>query len=144
MQAVLAKRRIVFDEEARAFDRTAPDAAFEAKRKRRTLAGNYQILALEPRLLLPLANPVWLQYMSHKVGRLVVPWALLTAFAASAALVRSGWIYTTAFVAQAAFYGLAALGAWFEARDHRARSVHEVSRGSSTAVAAVPLRRQAR
>ena len=38
----------------------------EARRKRRTLAGNYQILAQEPRLLLPFANPVWLQYLSPK------------------------------------------------------------------------------
>jgi poly-beta-1,6-N-acetyl-D-glucosamine synthase len=42
--------------------------------------------AQEPRLLLPWRNPVWIQYVSHKVGRLVVPWALAGAFFASAAL----------------------------------------------------------
>ena len=79
MRAVLSGWRVVFEEEATAEDRTAPDAAAEARRKRRTLAGNYQILAQEPRLLAPFANPVWLQYLSHKVGRLLVPWALLGA-----------------------------------------------------------------
>src|SRR5262249_21769972 len=68
MRAVLAGYRVVFNDRARAFDRTAPDADAEARRKIRTLAGNYQILRLEPRLLLPWRNPVWFQYVSHKIG----------------------------------------------------------------------------
>lgn len=116
MRAVLRGWRIVFEEEAIAYDRTAPDAAAEGRRKRRTLAGNYQILAQEPRLLLPIVNPVWLQYMSHKVGRLLVPWALVATFVSSAALASSAWIYGVAFVAQSAFYALAVLGAWLDAR----------------------------
>src|SRR5712691_1537622 len=77
MHALLAGYRTVFNEKACAFDRVAPDADAEARRKVRTLAGNYQILWLEPRLLLPWRNPVWLQYVSHKIGRLVVPYAML-------------------------------------------------------------------
>jgi biofilm PGA synthesis N-glycosyltransferase PgaC len=119
MRAVLAGYRVVFDERARACDTAAPDAAAEARRKRRTLAGNYQILTLEPRLLLPFVNPVWLQYVSHKLGRLVVPWALLTVFVASALLAMEHWVYTVAFAAQLGFYGLAAIGAWYEARERR-------------------------
>ena len=119
MQAVLAGYRIVFEERARAFDRTAPDASAEARRKTRTLAGNYQILAQEPRLLVPFVNPVWLQYVSHKVGRLLVPWCLLTILASSAVLAASSWFYFAAFCAQVAFYGLADLGAWLESRDRR-------------------------
>jgi cellulose synthase/poly-beta-1,6-N-acetylglucosamine synthase-like glycosyltransferase len=120
MRAVLDGWRIVFDERAVAYDRAAPDAAAEARRKRRTLAGNYQILAQEPRLLLPFVNPVFLQYASHKVGRLLVPWALVALLAASAALAGDGWVYAGAFAAQVAFYGLAAVGAWLEARDRQA------------------------
>jgi cellulose synthase/poly-beta-1,6-N-acetylglucosamine synthase-like glycosyltransferase len=115
MRAVLAGYRIVFDERAIAFDRAAPDAAVETRRKTRTLAGNYQILAIEPRLLVPLQNPVWLQYVSHKVGRLLVPWALVALFVASVALAGTGAVYTAALVLQLAFYGLAGIGAWFEA-----------------------------
>ena len=77
MRAVLAGWRVVFEPRALAFDVTAPDVAAESRRKRRTLAGNYQILVLEPRLLVPGLNRVWLQYMSHKLGRLAVPWALV-------------------------------------------------------------------
>jgi cellulose synthase/poly-beta-1,6-N-acetylglucosamine synthase-like glycosyltransferase len=119
MQAVMAGYRIVFEERARAFDRTAPDASAEARRKTRTLAGNYQILAQEPRLLVPFVNPVWLQYVSHKIGRLLVPWCLLTILVSSAVLAASSWFYFAAFSAQVAFYGLADLGAWLESRDRR-------------------------
>ena len=70
MRVVLGGHRIVFEEDARAFDRASADAEAESRRKVRTLAGNYQILTQEPRLLVPVVNPVWLQYMSHKVGRL--------------------------------------------------------------------------
>ena len=121
MRAVLDGWRIVFDDEATAADRTARDAAEEGRRKRRTLAGNYQILAQEPRLLLPLLNPVWLQYVSHKIGRLIVPWALVAMLVSSIALAGQGWFYGLALIAQAVFYGLAALGAWLEARDRRSR-----------------------
>jgi poly-beta-1,6-N-acetyl-D-glucosamine synthase len=119
MRAVLGGRRIVFEDRALAFDSAAPDAAAEARRKKRTLAGNYQILAQEPRLLLPIANPVWLQYVSHKIGRLLVPWALLGAFVSSLWLTAGSWFYTVAFGAQLAFYGLAALGAWLDVREGR-------------------------
>ncbi len=125
MRAVLDGWRVVFEEEATAEDRAAPDAAAEASRKRRTLAGNYQILAQEPRLLLPFANPVWLQYVSHKVGRLLVPWALLALFVTSAALAATSWIYAAAFAAQAAFYSLAVAGAWLESRQRQPRQRFE-------------------
>ena len=60
MRAVLAASRVVFSSEALAFDPVAPSGV-ELRRKIRTLAGNYQILRLEPRLLNPFRNPVWIQ-----------------------------------------------------------------------------------
>jgi poly-beta-1,6-N-acetyl-D-glucosamine synthase len=114
MWAVLGGWRVVFEERAQAFDRAAADAAAESRRKVRTLAGNYQILAQEPRLLIPFLNPVWLQYMSHKVGRLVVPWALAAVLIASVALAFESWLFAIALGVQATFYGLALFGAWLE------------------------------
>jgi cellulose synthase/poly-beta-1,6-N-acetylglucosamine synthase-like glycosyltransferase len=119
MRAVLAGHRVVFDDRAIAYDRAAADAAVESRRKTRTLAGNYQILAQEPRLLLPVANPVWFQYLSHKVGRLLVPWALVALAVSSAALAGRSWAYTIAFVLQLAFYGMAAAGACLEWSERR-------------------------
>ena len=118
MRAVLAGYRIVFEERARAFDRASADGVVEARRKRRTLAGNYQILRQEPRLLVPVVNPVWVQYLSHKVGRLIVPWALVALFLSTVALAGSSWIFASALVAQLGFYGLAVLGGLMDAR-HR-------------------------
>ena len=114
MRAVLAGCRIVFEERAIAYDRASADATAESRRKTRTLAGNYQILAQEPRLLLPFVNPVWLQYVSHKIGRLVVPWALLGAFVSSLALAPGNGWYAVPLFAQGVFYGLALAGALFE------------------------------
>lgn len=119
MRAVLAGYRIVFEERAVAWDRTSPDGEAESRRKTRTLAGNYQILGQEPRLLLPVVNPVWLQYVSHKIGRLVVPWALLTLFVSNMFLAETGWLYTAALTVQVGFYGLAGLGALLEWRGRR-------------------------
>jgi cellulose synthase/poly-beta-1,6-N-acetylglucosamine synthase-like glycosyltransferase len=122
MRAVLGGHRVVFDERAIAFDGASKDAAAEARRKTRTLAGNYQILALEPRLLVPFVNPVWIQYLSHKVGRLIVPWILVALFCASATLAPGGRaIYIAALVLQLGFYALAAAGGWLSVRERPAR-----------------------
>ena len=107
MRVVLTGKRVVFDDRACAFDRAAPNSTAEARRKTRTLAGNYQILALEPRLLVPVVNPMWIQYASHKIGRLLAPWALITAFVASAVLAADQWFYAVALIAQLGFYALA-------------------------------------
>jgi biofilm PGA synthesis N-glycosyltransferase PgaC len=120
MRAVLEGKRIIFEERARAFDRVASDGAAESRRKTRTLAGNYQILALEPRLLIPVVNPVWLQYFSHKLGRLLVPWALLAALISSAVLAPRGWPYWLALLVQLCFYGLAIFGGLMESRNRAA------------------------
>jgi poly-beta-1,6-N-acetyl-D-glucosamine synthase len=113
MRIVLKGFRVVFNDRARAFDRAAQDADGEARRKTRTLAGNYQLIALEPRLLLPWRNPVWLQFVSHKLARLAVPFALLAIFASSIALSSSPF-YLAALLVQTAFYLLAGYGAWIE------------------------------
>jgi biofilm PGA synthesis N-glycosyltransferase PgaC len=117
MWTVLAGYRVVFEEQALAFDRPERDTAAESRRKTRTLAGNYQILWLEPRLLVPGLNRVWLQYVSHKVGRLLVPWCLGGALISSIALSGTAWIYTIACILQVGFYGLALIGAWLERQE---------------------------
>ena len=118
MRVVMAGFRVVFDERAQAFDRAPADADGEARRKIRTLAGNFQILRLEPRRVAPWCNPVWFQYVSHKIGRLLVPYALLAAFGSSLALAPQHPFYLAALVGEVAFLGLAGYGALLE---HRVR-----------------------
>jgi cellulose synthase/poly-beta-1,6-N-acetylglucosamine synthase-like glycosyltransferase len=144
MRAVLDGCRVVFEERAIAFDRAATDAAAEARRKKRTLAGNYQILALEPRLLLPVVNPVWLQYLSHKIGRLVVPWALLGNLAASLALVPSHIFFAVISGLQIAFYFLAAAGALSRQRERVARLAFTFVMMNLSAIAGLAALRRGR
>ena len=118
MRCVLAGYRVVFNPLARAFDRASADAHAEGRRKLRTLAGNYQILWLEPRLLLPWRNRVWLQYASHKVGRLIVPYALLAFLGASIGLAARSAGYAAVLAAQCLFYMLAGYGAWLDRHEH--------------------------
>jgi cellulose synthase/poly-beta-1,6-N-acetylglucosamine synthase-like glycosyltransferase len=125
MRAVLSASRVVFSSEALAFDPVA-SSGVELRRKIRTLAGNYQILRLEPRLLNPFRNPVWIQYMSHKVGRLLVPYALIALLVTSALLTPRSSFYALAFAAQLVFYALAAYGAYLSRRDlQQAESAEE-------------------
>jgi biofilm PGA synthesis N-glycosyltransferase PgaC len=136
MRCVMAGYRVVFEERACAFDRTAPDANAEGRRKLRTLAGNYQLLWLEPRLLLPWRNPVWLQFVSHKVGRLLVAYALPPLLLLSLLLARRAPVYAAAFSVQSMFYLLACYGAWLE----RSRNTP----GEPLALAVRPVNRLAR
>jgi cellulose synthase/poly-beta-1,6-N-acetylglucosamine synthase-like glycosyltransferase len=121
MRAVLAGPRVLFSEAAQAYDHTPADSLAETRRKVRTLAGNVQILALEPRLLVPFVNPVWLQYFSHKVGRLLVPYALIALMASSIALATRHAFYTAVLATQCVFYLLGGYGAWLEWRASRER-----------------------
>lgn len=67
--------RSVLDRSAEVVDMWPPQAAGEFKRKVRTLAGNFQLLALAP-WLITLQNRLLFQLLSHKLLRLAVPWLL--------------------------------------------------------------------
>jgi cellulose synthase/poly-beta-1,6-N-acetylglucosamine synthase-like glycosyltransferase len=82
MRLRLQGRRAVFAEEACAYD-AAFDDDREFGRKVRTLAGNYQLFARLPALLSPFRNPSWFETISHRVLRLLCPWALLVMLVAS-------------------------------------------------------------
>jgi biofilm PGA synthesis N-glycosyltransferase PgaC len=85
MLAAGARKRIVLSQEAEAYDESYADEQ-EFPRKVRTLAGNYQLIAKLPWLLVPFRNPVWFQLVSHKLLRLVCPFALLGLLLCSLAL----------------------------------------------------------
>lgn len=83
MRAVLRGERVGYVLDARAWDVRRTDAVQEGQRKVRTLTGNFQLVAWLPALLLPTRNPVWLQFVSHKLLRLATPWLLLVGGAAA-------------------------------------------------------------
>lgn len=115
--ALAGKKAVVFSEQARIFDHACDDDR-EFHRKVRTLAGNYQLVAMMPWLLLPQKNPLWLQMMSHKLLRLVCPWALVALLFASIALSFQSnlppvalVLWRTLALGQIALYACAAAGA---------------------------------
>ena len=65
LQVAMQGYRVVHDERAAAFDRLPERTADEFRRKVRTLAGNFQLVARLPAVLLPWRNPVWLQFLSR-------------------------------------------------------------------------------
>jgi len=87
MQSILQGKRVVFEEGALAFD-DPTSLGQEFRRKVRTLAGVYQILGFLPRLWLP-GNGIWFHFWSHKMARLITPFALLAAAISCAALLPS-------------------------------------------------------
>jgi len=109
MGAVLRGRRCVFEERAVVYDAPTQRAGQEAIRKRRTIAGNAQLVRLFPRLLLPWRNPIWFEFVSHKLLRLASPFLLLCTLLSSWGLRGCGF-YSCLFAAQAVFYTFAALG----------------------------------
>ena len=120
MQAVVRGARCVFEGAALVFDRASRTPDQEAIRKRRTLAGNVQLLGLYPGWLLPWRNPVWLQFVSHKVARLLSPFFMILLLAANLALIAGGASDFLVFlVLQAAFY-LASLAGWATGSARRA------------------------
>jgi poly-beta-1,6-N-acetyl-D-glucosamine synthase len=100
--------RVILEDSAMAFDYpTALDAEF--RRKVRTQAGVYQIIGMFPQLLLS-RNRMWLAFVSHKLARLFLPFALIVA-AVTSFYLDDPW-RSIAIAAQAAFYATALLDLW--------------------------------
>jgi poly-beta-1,6-N-acetyl-D-glucosamine synthase len=105
LQVVMQGRRVAYDDRALAHDRLPDRPADEFRRKVRTLSGNFQLAAMLPQALLPWRNPIWVQFVSHKLLRLVIPWILLAIFFASGLL--DAPLYRGVFLAQLLLYALA-------------------------------------
>jgi cellulose synthase/poly-beta-1,6-N-acetylglucosamine synthase-like glycosyltransferase len=103
--------RVILDDAALAYDYPTPLAS-EFRRKVRTLAGVYQIVGAYPALLGP-RNRMWIHFFSHKLARLLMPWAMLAAAVAACGLPApwNAW----AIGAQAAAYLLAVADPWLPA-----------------------------
>ena len=97
--------RIFFEDAAKAYD-FPTSLQSEFRRKVRTQAGIYQILVKFPGLLWP-GNRRFLHFLSHKMGRLMLPFALLAALCSSF-LIGEPW-RGLARQGESFFYGAALL-----------------------------------
>ena len=77
MRVVLEGHRVAYSERARAHEMRRPSSGQEYRRKVRTLTGVIQLCAWLPKVLLPLRNPIWLQFVFHKLLRLLTPYWVL-------------------------------------------------------------------
>ena len=118
LEVVRQGRRVIFEPRAHAWDSANLGDEREFSRKVRTLTGNYQLVQLAPWVLSG-KNPVRFEFISHKLLRLVVPFALAAVLIASIAL--PGPMYRAALLLQVLFYGLSALAGFRLGRGPLAR-----------------------
>lgn len=104
--------RVVFVQTALAYDVASHRPEAERVRKRRTLAGNFQLLRRWPDLALPGAHPLAWRLWGHKWLRLLAPWLLVLTFLSNAALAPEAWPYAMLLSLQVIAYGLVLLGRW--------------------------------
>ncbi len=97
--------RIFFEDTAKAYD-FPTSLQSEFRRKVRTQAGIYQIIFRFPKLLWP-GNRRFIHFFSHKLGRLLLPFALMAVLLSSFFLPTS--LLMAALVLQVGFYGAALL-----------------------------------
>jgi cellulose synthase/poly-beta-1,6-N-acetylglucosamine synthase-like glycosyltransferase len=143
MRLLLGGHRVGFVEDAYAHETRRVNAGQEFRRKVRTLTGNYQLCAWLPGVLVPGRNPVWLQFVCHKLLRLLLPVGVLLAGLGAAGL---AWRAAHALLGAGAWWLAlaAALGAawvWLgpgaHARVLRGLVVQFASMQAAVAVAAV-------
>ncbi len=108
IQILKKGKRIILVEGAELYDTAQEDTQKEKQRKIRTLSGNYQSFARNHWLFNPRKNPIWIQFISHKVMRLLIPYFMIIAFVTPFFL--KGWIYKIILFLQCLFYASALLG----------------------------------
>ncbi len=86
MTIVLGGHRVGFVESAIATDTRRFTTEQEYRRKVRTLTGVWQLCAWLPAVLVPGRNPIWGQFVAHKLLRLATPYLAFAALVALAVL----------------------------------------------------------
>jgi poly-beta-1,6-N-acetyl-D-glucosamine synthase len=99
--------RVILEQRAVVWDNQPSKPKKEFHRKVRTLFGNYQLLRIAP-WLLSAENPIRFEYISHKLCRLIVPFALIGMILSSFFL--SGFIYRIPLAVAIAIGALGMLG----------------------------------
>jgi biofilm PGA synthesis N-glycosyltransferase PgaC len=98
---VVAKNgyKVGFDERAIAWDVPSVSPEKEKARKIRTLSGNYQLLFRFPKWILPLGHPIWWQFLSHKIARLLAPLFAIMSFILAGIMSYMGEVWAPWYMA---------------------------------------------
>lgn len=118
MQAVEQGFRCLIEAGAVAYDTPSQSTTQESVRKRRTIAGAAQLVINQPRWLLPWRNPIWIEFVSHKLLRLCSPLFLVSAGITNLLLANQP-LYGVLLLLQAAFYLAAGVGYVYQKRGRK-------------------------
>ncbi len=123
--AILKKGyRVVFEPDALAYEETTEKPQDEFKMRVRVIVRGMNGLLYMRSLLNPFRYPfVAFQLWSHKILRWLVPVFCIVFFLSNAFLVTGHPVYRALFVAQIAFYSLAAVGAFLDSRGIKAKAL---------------------
>lgn len=131
LQACSKGGKCLFEEQAKIFDVPSGNPGQETLRKRRTIAGIFQLAVRHPRWNVPGGHPFWFMVLSHKTLRLTGPFLLLTL------------LVSNLLLAGQEVYGVLALGQGFgyllAAFSHGLRGIPLLGKISSGAYAFVLL-----
>ena len=111
MHAVVKGYRCILESRAIATDTPSDSLGRESTRKRRTIAGAAQLIVNHPDWLLPWRNPIWWEFVSHKILRLASPFLLLIVMVMNIQLAPVNLLYGGLQILQVLFY-CCALAGW--------------------------------
>jgi len=104
MNAIVKGYHCLLDSRAIVWDAASDSLSRESMRKRRTIAGAAQLIVNHPAWLLPWKNPIWTEFVSHKLLRLVSPFLLLIVLVTNYQLAATSLFYGGLQILQAVFY----------------------------------------
>lgn len=110
MNVVLRRKRVIFDRHAVAYDPPSVSRFRERYRRIRLMAGNCQLVLLAPSLLNPLRNRIFVQFVSHRLLRVVAPFLLAMTLVTSFMLAMEAPGYRYAVIIQLVMYIIALFG----------------------------------
>lgn len=95
-----------FNQYAFMYDVAHDELEHEKTRKIRTLTGNYQTFMRMKWLFSPFRNPVFFQFISHKVFRLLVPYFMLLSLVSNFFILNLSFLFMVTLGIQVIFYAL--------------------------------------
>lgn len=128
MNIILKGYRTIFDSKALAYDNISKDFKQEKRRKIRTLSAKWQQLTQYRSLINPLKNPIFFQFISHKIMRMFLPFHLIALFLSTIFL--KGYLYK--FILIGFFMGL--ILSTFPDKVQRIPLLYKVSKLSRTSL----------
>jgi len=104
MNILLKGKYLKISKKSFMYDVAHEDLKKEKTRKIRTLSGNYQSFLRMKWLFSPFRNPVFVQFISHKFLRLIIPYLMVIVFLSNIVIFPDSIGYQIFLVAQVLFY----------------------------------------